>query len=98
QVEIRKVESGDALVAARLFFPIEIFRSRDRNLIETLAAEFFEEQDQIFRRFERQGPNQQRVNQAEDGGVGADRQSDGDDGDGREAGGFEKGAKSETDG
>ena len=41
QVEVREVERGDALVAARLFFPIEIFRRGDGNLIEPLRARIF---------------------------------------------------------
>ena len=67
----------------RLFLVIEIFRRGDRDLLEALREEFFPEQDQFLRRFVRQRPNEERINQTEDGGIRADGERDRDDADQR---------------
>ena len=81
EVEVDEIERGDPLVAARLFFPIEILRRGDRDLIQALRGEFLEEQDEILRRLEWQRADEERVDQTEDRGVRGDRQRDRDDGD-----------------
>ena len=96
QVEVGKIECRDALVAVRLFLPIKIFRRGDGNLVETLRGEFFEKQDKILRRLERQRTNQQRIDEAENRGVRGDRQGDGDDGNESEARRLDQATEGET--
>ena len=79
-----------------MFFPIEIFRRGDGNLVEPLGREFFEEEHQILRRLEGQRADQQRIDQAEDGRVRGDGERDGDHGDEGEAGCLDEAAKSEA--
>ena len=84
EIEIDVIKARD-LETLDLLFVIEIFRRRDWNLIQALRGKFLPQKNELLRVLVGQWANQQRVDQAEDGGVRADRERHGDDGDEGEA-------------
>ena len=77
EVESRGVESGQLIEAFHLRFVFEKFRRRNRDSVEVLIPEMLEEEDEARRICVRQGLNEKRADQGENGGGRADTEGEG---------------------
>ena len=95
EIKIDVIKARD-LETLQLLRVIEIFRGRDRDLIQALRGKFLPQENELLRILVWQRANQQRVDQAEHGGVRADRERHGNDGNEGEARRVDQAAKGQT--
>ena len=82
EIEIRVTERAELFKTVRTRFIIFEFRRRDRNPLEILRFEMLKEQDELLRLSIWQRPNQQAIDQTQHSGRRADRERNGENGDG----------------